>query len=950
MALASNIAELARAELLSNQAEFRRKADDPTRWAYQDAAAVLVRFNPDVLHPATGRGEGWSGFSHDSEPVRTKDAGGDWTLRPDVRRAALRRLGTIQAMRKARAANDGPVGDPHQRLFDKLLAGARPDPESMSREELGYLITTLDWLGSIAVVDLDVDEIRRRLPVADLLAPMKRLANRSFVGRERELQQLRDYVGINSTFSWKGTSWRFSGDNVHDFSSRPPLMIAGAGGVGKSTLLARFILQHVERAGPNALPFVYLDIDRPLLQPEQPTTLLAEIARQLAIQWPAHADALEHIGGHADTLIASYDRLESTKVGSDAHDVVDELGNAVRTRNDRPILLVIDTFEEAQYLGPDVVRNIWSVLINLQEQLPLLRTVICGRSSLQGEVEPIEEIVLGDLELKDAVELLRLEFGTSQRVPNAALKELAALVGTNPMSLKLAAAVVREQGLEALSDIETRAQVMIRATSETVQARLYGRMLAHLHGDNLQTLVYPGLVVRRITPEVVEEVLAQPCGIDLTATSAAVLVHALSREKAFIDTDPGDGALVYRQDVRRAMLRDIVSHVAPATLSTIHSNAVNFYERQSGLQARAEELYHRLMRRDAPLDLEPRWVQGVERYLRTALEELPARSQLWLAPRLGVTPRAELRGQASLEEWESVTATAVQRLLDNGDTRSALAVLEERADRSAASPLWRLESESHRLARDIPRALATADRGIEAASRAGQTATVRTLLRQRALIREGIDEFAAALADVDRALQLEYAGDWQGDRLRLLTTRIRLLRKLGPDHDSARREAIDQLKSMLTPEAVASLDQSPVLLNEIVAEIGAIDRLILTKGLDVLGLNVRNEDQAAELADALLAWDVQLGSTGDAVGELSKRAGLERSNPYTWSEFVTSMPSRRLANTIVNWRDSMSTQPGVEKAIVGLYRDAVDATLTRPVRLESQARRRPRASDDATLR
>jgi hypothetical protein len=515
------------------------------------------------------------------------------------------------------------------------------------------------------------------------------------------------------------------------------------------------------------------------------------------------------------------------------------------------------------------------------------------------------------------------------------------------MSLKLAATIVREQGPEALAKPDNRSRLILRVKSETVQARLYGRMLSHLHGANLQALVYPGLIVRRITSDVIRDVLAKPCDIDLTEASASELVSALSRERAFIDVDPEDGALLYRSDVRRAMLRDLAAYVAPTTIAAIHDSAVAHYEAASGTRARAEELYHRLMRGDASTILDSRWTPGVERYLRTALEELPPKAQLWLAPRLGVTPRAGLRQQATLEEWERVSATAVQRFLETGDTRSALAVLAERKDRSPSSALWRLESEAYRLSGNIKKATAVADRGIASATSVGDTVTVRTLLRQRALVHEGAREILAALSDIDEALRLEGGGEWQFDRLRLLTARIRLLRKLGSGQDGARREAIDRLKSILTPDVLVLLDQSPVLLTEIVAEIGAIDDKVLSKGLDTIGVSLKGDAQARKIAEALYRWDHAPGPDG-TVGRLSKRAGIEISDVTGWHNFVKEMPSRRLASTVLNWRDSVGPERIIDKALVEVYRTAVDATLTRPKRIARV--RRPRVAKRAMLR
>ena len=61
--------------------------------------------------------------------------------------------------------------------------------------------------------------------------------------------------------------------------------VCGPGGMGKSTLVARYLLDTPDQ------PFVYLDCDRPGLSAEEPITLLAEAVRQLGLQFPKFAAA-----------------------------------------------------------------------------------------------------------------------------------------------------------------------------------------------------------------------------------------------------------------------------------------------------------------------------------------------------------------------------------------------------------------------------------------------------------------------------------------------------------------------------------------------------------------------------------------------------------------------------------------------------------------------------------
>ena len=147
-------------------------------------------------------------------------------------------------------------------MFERVVDREPIALSELSRDEVAALITVLDWVEDILDGLPEKTAVRSALAKADLLAPMRRLAGRGFVGRQRELGQLDDYV----------------------FAGSPPpapLFVFGPGGVGKSTLLARFILDRVE---PRNVPFVYIDIDRPTVRPDRPLTLLLEAIRQLQLQ------------------------------------------------------------------------------------------------------------------------------------------------------------------------------------------------------------------------------------------------------------------------------------------------------------------------------------------------------------------------------------------------------------------------------------------------------------------------------------------------------------------------------------------------------------------------------------------------------------------------------------------------------------------------------------------
>jgi hypothetical protein len=926
--------EAVQAHLKRVRAAMDRAADDPVDRAHREAASVLVWFSPRALRAAPPHDAvGWDNFAQYCEPVLRPDRGDWWRLRTEFRRPALQRLGTRERMRAALAANPERPDEPTQRVFEDIIRGATIDIERMPRDELAGLATVLSWVDGILTELPSHDALSRALPMADLLAPMRRLANRSFVGRQAELKKLREYVGIETSKSKGGWPWRFVKNLVPDLTKTPPLLIFGPGGVGKSTLVAQFILEHTQGAGADALPFVYLDMDRPVLDVENPVSLLFEAARQLATELPAQRDQLERFIENFEQEARRFDSFEQAKSVGNLMQIAAHRFGELLSALSSPVLVVVDTFEEAQFLGEEVVHGFWQLFVEVQKAAPHVRTVVAGRAKVTEF--PTRGIELGDLSATDAMSLLRKFLEGSDGQDEKALKQIVDIVGRNPMSLRLAAEVVRDAGVGALRTVDTRNRLMLRVRDETLQARLYGRILAHIHDPDVGKLAYPGLVVRRITPAVVREVLAKPCGLDVSAPGAAEdLVERLASEIALVERD-ADGALCHRQDVRRLMLNDLTNAVPATVVREIHDGAVRFYQDQDGATARTEEIYHRLARGDDPSTVEHRWQAGVELRLRGALEELPTRSRLWLSPKLGVTPPRDLLKKADIEQWEEITGQKAQRLLQTGDANEALRVLRERKDRSPASPIHALEIEALRTLGRLTEASEVVQRALDAADLSDR-ATTRDLLIQAALIEESQDNLQGALARIREAHgtlpQPSSASDPQQaeQALRVLVPETRLLRKLGDWHDAERRSLIEQATALLTAEMLSNLRNRPALLRELAAELGGVVPNVLQHAIETLGVEIRSDEHEESLAHALRDWNTRLLVIDrPGPGELAERAGLRENTPTGWRQYLKSIGGYRLGRNVLGWRSALSADRQMDKAIVNAYRDGVEAGLQR---------------------
>jgi cellulose synthase operon protein C len=822
--------------------------------AYRRAASVLASFDPRELRPY-GHAPvpaAWLKLLRDSERAGIPSRPDRWRLRDSIRREALHHLKERDELSLALDANPKrDRSDALQIVLEQVVRGEHFNLLEMTREQLAGLGVVREWFDGILPVP-DEAELRAAIPLSDVLAPMQKLAT-VFVGREKELIELEDFVGVREARSLWSVARRAGHGITAQFSQRTPLFVCGPGGIGKSTLIAKFVLEHVKPEDGLPLPFVYLDVDRATINPQRPATLLLEAAIQLSTQFPKIAAPLQETitQMRADLHRSDANQMDKALETPEAFFIprLEKWARDLAKATPLPILFVVDTFEEVQFIGPAAVRTVWSLLLRLQSRLEMLRIVVAGRV-VPDEVKTTA-LRLAEMDASGARMLLKRWLPEVKN--DAIIDEIAAIAGGSPMALRLAAQVVNQQGIDKLREVETRNFLLLRVRSEKVQAQLYGRVLAHIHDPLVKKLAYPGLVVRRITPDIIREVLAGPCEIPLDTSQAAVdLFEALAREVALVEND-GPGAVRHRPDVRRLMIADLLANVPPATVKAIDQGAAKYYVGQTGARARAEEIYHRLRLGERGGELDSRWMDGVGESLRTSLNELPAPGRLWLSRKLGVTPPPGVLAQADLQDWEAIVASDAQRYLQSGAAAEAIKLFASRKDRSPDSPLFRLEAEAYRLMGADKNARDCAIRGITAASAAGYNELALDLHLFIAAIDEGQEKLEAALSRLDAAQALTALPLSPFSVLRLNVTRIRIRRLLGSSYDKERAELCSTTNEMLTPALLRELGGQPALLRELVAELGEHNPELLRHGLEVLGIERPDSDHARRLRELLPA-------------------------------------------------------------------------------------------------
>lgn len=782
---------------------------EATHTAYRDAAAVLAWFEPATLAPLGGStplAPVLSALLADC--VQVRDDAGDqrWTLRPEIRAEVLRSLAARAAIPAALAANPVRPTGPLQRALEGYLLGKAPPIERQTGADLLASFHVTAWLEGVVAGLPDRESLRQRLELEDLLSPLRRLAGEHFQGRTAELVRLRDYAGLGAG----------APQDIRSLDEKPPLVIHAVGGKGKSTLLARFILDCVEGEDGPRLSFAYLDFDHPSLTADEPLTLLVEIFRQIGVQYPAQRAACDAARREIGRGLAARQGTSSS-----AWEQSLDIGALVGILREaeveyRPFLLVLDTFEEVQYSSRAYIGELWRFLDGLQRAIPRLRTVLAGRSPVEDFRS--EALLLGDLDAPAGVAFLRSQGVASAAVARTVVEQL----GGNPLTLRLAAEAIRREGLGAggVLDLAGLPGLFFHVRDAQIQGQLYTRILGHIHDPEVRKLAHPGLVLRLVTPDIIKSVLAKPCGIAVdSAGRAEALFVALGRE-GLVTTD--GKALRHRPDVRRVML-DLLRADQRVKVAEIHAAAVAYHAGRASLEDRAEEIYHRLCLGEDPAMVDARWAAGIENHLRGAIDEVPPRQRAYLASRLGIDLDARSRRAAELPDWERDAEKRVRERMRIGreeHLEAALKVLAERDERTEQSPLLALEAQVLERLERWDEARRVAGAALVAMRAGGDVEGRMEALRVSARIEERQGDYAACLRALDELSMLAKQPGKEESFLRIGLDRLRVSRLAGLEEKSLLRIEGEIIAAELQrrPNAIA---EDPRLHGELVVALGA---------------------------------------------------------------------------------------------------------------------------------
>jgi hypothetical protein len=683
------------------------------------AASVVDTFRPEALVPVPGREQDLGNLLNQSVATERDDGTLEWRLRNDVRRSALQVLSQRQLLQATLDENRGAgnADSPYQVLFEQYLAGNPAPLEEQDLDQLQASLNAVQLLEGL-VPDLpDVGIVREALYRRGFIHQFELLADDHFVGRSNELRKLRDFVDVAPTSLFhrvrRGSSLVLGGIGFHRiFLHEPPMLVTGMGGIGKSSLLSRFLLEHARLKDADLL-FAYIDFDKAAIWPDQPLTVLVEIAQQLALQEPLHARRFRELakdlsaqlsvatsfGGDFDSFEALAD--DGTHAYFIEKDAIKQFSEICERAFKRPalrtLLLVLDTFEEVSQRSPRHLQHLLNFIGELQSVMPRLRVVISGRGMHSDEsawhsaglinelAKAMRPLEIGELSESDACALLRSLGAPNLRTNKAIFRH----TGGHPLSLRLAAQLVRamaqEQGRDA-SEITSAELITDEWRDGMSEGFLYGRIISHLPDGALQSLADPGFVLREITPGVLLDVLNKPCGLGLSnLEEAEALFDRLAQFNQLVSFQSA-GVLRHRSELRDRVLTDMWRR-RRKLCRQIWSSAVEYYEQ--GKEGSAEAMYCRLML-DQPTELlVEKWRTGMEKALLRSRREMPTRARQFLDLMALMAD-----GQSSLDERldrnsdldQALLAEEMKLLLSKGEAQEALNLF--RATSSEKAPRY----------------------------------------------------------------------------------------------------------------------------------------------------------------------------------------------------------------------------------------------------------------------
>jgi hypothetical protein len=648
-------------------------------WPLLLEAAVVKSFLPSELAPNVVKGEERSsteqvvlGFA---ETTREPNGIVKWSLKQEARVQVLQVAINTEDLKAAIQRTSVAFADKVSRALRDWLTEGSPATENLDLPSLEATRIAANSLAGVSAVDpLEVEDLDREIEFRRLLRVFERMVGRRkeeggaeqverFFGRDNEMENLRGYVGVIPSDSIAGTARRALNWLSRTITGRAPMAVWGVGGVGKTTLISKFMLEHAE-AAVSRYPFAYLDFDRNTISARQRSGLLTEMCLQAGSQFKDLTKPMADLRGRVRELARKLETSHEfeymsllTPYTQEFRRLIDEfLTNQERTFEfARPFLLVFDTFEVVQYSEDDVVglQEFVEAFSHPSEKRMWnrMRLIISGRKEVANFLGEVEKLPLGALDpAGSAAMLTALAADADKPISDEESEELVKAVakateepegGVQPLRLRLIGDVftrMPDDGPTIVDSLVRELNEPLKSEGLAAQVLIDGilvrRVLGHVHDKRVRALADPGLVVRRITPDVIREVMTRatcspaveeaedsdteplvPWVVD--ETEAKSIFDAFAKEITLVEFDdkgsdgPDGPALRHRSDVRQQML-PLIKARRPNRFSSIHRLAYKHFrdraERdEKDLASAGEAIYHGLWLDEPLVSLNSLW-------------------------------------------------------------------------------------------------------------------------------------------------------------------------------------------------------------------------------------------------------------------------------------------------------------------------------------------------------
>jgi len=502
-----------------------------------------------------------------------------WWLEKSTRKTVINKLLNGNQL-NLQLDGDLPVTDEVGSYIRKILSVSTvPITATLTESDLLAYSLALEALEGI---DLDLPDLKRvklQIEKRNFLIEQGMTEPEQFIGRYAEQEKLMEFV--------------------HEQKQRPQwfgLILTGAGGAGKSALLNKF---HTRIFHSNDAGISILDFDRPGINPRDTFWLETAIVKQIQLQFNmANTFDDEWNADWTDKINrAEFYAEESDSQKRASRDFLRRFRKAYvedRILRPRVWILVLDTFEEVIQRG--LTESIAEWLNELQSLLEPIKLNVIFSGRIMEERERLIQLAT----IVQTIEIDAFDRETSEQflgrfgLPHLMIQRLLRnrSIPKRPLELKLLAQLYHQEGENGVRQLE-KDLAWGGKNAALYTGIIYRRVLLRLERDELRLMAYPGLILRYLTVDLIQKVLAPVLGLDdLDIIKADRLLHELANYGwlAYLS----DGRLWHRKDLRRTILQVMIAN-DPDTARKLHLAAINYFSENYSEENQIEVFYHQMM-------------------------------------------------------------------------------------------------------------------------------------------------------------------------------------------------------------------------------------------------------------------------------------------------------------------------------------------------------------------